>query len=121
MANDNDGAGQQDTQDNGSTEWTSSGEPPLEQEDRHTGEGESEQGHQGMVPSEEAAYEHSSLQEHEVPPQDEIGPQLQGAGELVDPTMEQQDEETPTSAPEELPEQELVPVPAEHMEAEDEQ
>ena len=119
MAN-HDDTGQQDTLDS-STEGALSGEQTSGQEEsRLTGQGESEQRHQGIMPAQEAEQEHMRLQEHAVP-QGEVGTPLEGALELDSPTSDHQDEGTPSSAPEEQPEREVVPVPAAQVEAEGEE
>lgn len=118
MAN-HDDTGQQDALDS-STGWTPNGEQAPEQEGRFTGQGESEQSHQGIVPAQEAVQEHMRLHEHAVP-QGEVGTPPEGALEPDSPTSDHQDDGTPSSAPEEQPEREVVPVPAARLEAEGEE
>ena len=114
MAHHDDSTSQQDDQ-SSSTEWAPGGEQAPEQEEgRREAQAESEQ---GLVAASEAAYEQSNMQEDGVPQQSEIGTPPQGATEPVDPTMDHQDDETPSTSPEEPPEREAVPVLSERLEA----
>jgi hypothetical protein len=119
MAN-HDDTGQQNTLDS-STEGALNGEQVSEPEEgRHVVQSEAEQGHQSMVPAQEAVHEHMSLKESRML-QGEVGSPPQGALEPGSPTMDHQDNEAPSSATEEQPERETVPVLAQRLEAEGEQ
>jgi hypothetical protein len=113
MAQHDERASQPEQQDS-STEWVPTEEQAPEQEmGRHAGQDESDQSQQDLVPALEAQDEHTDLQEHGGPPQGEIGSPASCGGEPVEPRMDQPNDETPSTSPAELPEQEAMLVPSE--------
>ena len=120
MSQHDDSTGQQKNQGN-STEWTPSGEQaPAQEEGRLTSLEASDPGHYGMVPAQEAEHEQMHLQEHGMP-QGEVSPSPQEALESDVPTSDHQEDTTSGCFSGELPEREVVPVPATRLEAEGEE
>ena len=106
-----DDTGQQDAQDS-SLEGAPRGVQALAQEEgRLTDLETSDPGHNGIVLAQEAEHEQMRLQEHEVP-QGEGSTPPEGALEPDVPMSVPQDDQTPGSSSGELPEREVVPVPA---------
>ena len=110
MLDQDEGAGQQDVQPSIDQEILG-GEPiPSPEEERQEEQYETSDGNQGTLSDRESLQETVSMEEPETQVSDEVGTLPEGQGELINPTVERVDQETPDSLPINLAEREVVPV-----------
>lgn len=105
-----DGACQEDEQPSIDQEIPGREQTSSPEEERPGEQYQNSHDNQGMLFDEESPQEMMRMEEPGAQPPDEVGALPGGRGELIDPTMEPVDQETPDRLPTDQPEREAVPV-----------
>ena len=105
-----DSAGQQDDQPSIDQEILGGEQTPSPEEERLGEPYQTSHDNQGTLVGEEAEQEMMRIEEPGAQPSDEVDTLPEGQGELIDPTVEHVDQETPDRLKAAQPEREVVPV-----------